>query len=134
MSDTTFARTFPSDRLQATAANTPRRTMHGSGGWTLPSQFGALRQPQDGALTSGITNGTSSIRPIDGRSYTSVMEADDARLNGSLRSLACRVKGLNVRPALPSDLTQLDTPAMEVSLKKVPEASGKTASARTQVA
>lgn len=133
MSDTTFARTFPSDRLQATAANMPRRTMHGSGGWTLPSQFEALRQPQDGALTSAGFAGTSAVRPIDGRSYTSVMEADDARLNGTLRSLACRVKGLNVRPAMASDLTQLDTPSMEVAVKKVPEAS-RVAVKRTQVA
>ncbi len=134
MSDTTFARTFPSDRLQATAANLPRRTMHGSGGWTLPSHFGALRQPQDGALTSGVTNGSSTVRPIDGRSYASVVEADDDRLNGSLRSLACRVKGLNVRPARPSDLTQLDTPAMEASWKKVPETSRKVVQAHIQVA
>ncbi len=133
MSDTTFAHTFPSDRLQATAANNPRRTTHGSGGWTLPSRFGVLRQPQDGALTGNAVTG-SSLRTINGRPYSTMVEAEDARLSGSLRSLARRVRGLNVMSEPPSDGVQLETSVIEPVLRKAPETSRKTVATRTQVA
>lgn len=102
MKDTTFARTFPPDRLQAAEAAaalaTPRRNTHGSCAWSLPSRGQALRQPQDGAVSA------ASLRSIDGRTLSNpLVEADDARLNGSLRSLARRVKGLNVMQARSAD-------------------------------
>ncbi|QMV19344.1 hypothetical protein GOB94_12120 [Granulicella sp. 5B5] len=102
MKDTSFARTFPPDRLQAAEAAAalaaPRRTTHGSCAWSLPSRGQALRQPQDGAANA------SSLRSIDGRPLANpLVEADDARLNGSLRSLARRVKGLNVMQSRPAD-------------------------------
>lgn len=95
MKDTSPARTFPPDRLQAAEAaaalSTPRRTTHGSCAWSLPSRGQSLRQPQDGSPSA------ASLRSIDGRPLANpLVEADDARLNGSLRSLARRVKGLNV--------------------------------------
>lgn len=104
MKDTTFARTFPLDRLQATETVTaPRRNTHGSCAWSLPSRTQTLRQPQDGAAGA-------SVRSIDGRTLTNpLVEAEDARLNGTLRSLARRVRGLNVMQSRPTEsLLQTD--------------------------
>jgi hypothetical protein len=133
MSDTTFARTFPFDRLQAKPADRPRRTTHGSGGWTLPSSLGNLRQPQDGALTEGISNASVAIRPNE-RSNTKGVEAEDARLNGTLRSLARRVTGLNVMSARPSAKKNAVETVIEPMLRKAPEPNRKIAANRTQVA
>jgi hypothetical protein len=135
MSDTTFAHTFPSDRSEVTAANRPRRTTHGSGGWTLPSGLGSLRQPQDGALTNGVSNSSAVIRPINKNASSAGLEAEDARLNGSLRSLARRVKGLNVMSARPAEGSKVPAVGMvEALLRKAPEPNRTFIANRAQVA
>ncbi len=110
MKDTTFTRTFPADRLQAATTVTPHRTPHGSCAWSLPSRYqSAPRQPQDGAITNGTLHSIDSAD--DTRSHSNLpVNAEDAHLNGTLRSLARRVKGLNImhyRPAEPALQTSL---------------------------
>ena len=133
MTDKTLATTFFSDRLRSnvgTQAPTPRRTTHGSCAWSLPSRLEVQRQPQDGAQVGARPNG--SIRSIDERSFPS--EAEDARLSGGLRSLARRVRGLNVityvvRPSAPPSETYFaehqpalqNVNAQEISARKRPE-------------
>ena len=100
MSNKPFARTFPSDRIEATTANTPRRTTHGSCAWVLPSSYRLMRQPQDGAIANAAAG--TPVSAIDSHNSG---EAEDARLSGSLRSLARRVRGLNVMHMRPVDAT-----------------------------
>ena len=104
MKDTLIARTS-SPRRQPSTVLAPHRTTHGSCAWSLPSRNETLRQPQDGAAAA------ASLRSIDGRALSNpLVEAEDARLSGTLRSLARRVKGLNFIAARPADtLLRADT-------------------------
>jgi hypothetical protein len=132
MPDQTATRSFPADRLQALA---PRRTTHGSCAWTLPSTLSTSpRQPQDGAPMF------TQVRSIDGRSSLNTsVEADDAVLCGSLRSLARRVMGLNVANPLRA-VTAITRPEVHLNetvraeaVRKTPEAA-RTKAGIVQVA
>ena len=127
MKDTTFTRTFPADRLQVPVAITPQRTTHGSCAWSLPSRYQSeLRQPQDGAIINGTLHSIDSADATDARTHSNpLVEAEDARLNGTLRSLARRVKGLNImhyRPAEPALQTSLHF--SEPAIAALPPLSG----------
>lgn len=115
MKDTMLTRTFPVDRLQTAVTATPHRTTHGGCAWSLPSRYeSTLRQPQDGAIPNGTLHSIDSIDPVDAtdaRPHSNrPVEAEDARLNGTLRSLARRVKGLNIMQYRPAD------PVLQTSL------------------
>lgn len=74
-----------SPSLRAYASGAARRVNHGGAAW-LKRRADELRQPQDGALTQDDSTSEDHKR----------IEAEDAQITGSTRSLGSRLMGLNV--------------------------------------
>ncbi len=100
------------NRFQTLATASPRRTTHGGCAWSLPSrdQNLALRQPQDGSLTSPCQSVASSMLSALRAKATNLAatHAHDDKLSGATRSLSSRILGLNgmktqYKPAMDTD-------------------------------